>query len=42
LELIAIHREEGISAKIPLKKRPEGSKLVAEYSGPKNSDQAIS
>lgn len=27
-ELVSIYREEGISAKIPLKKRPEGMRLV--------------
>jgi site-specific DNA recombinase len=30
LDLVALHREEGVSAKMPLKKRPEGSRLVAE------------
>ena len=28
LELVEIFREEGVSAKTPLKKRPEGSKVV--------------
>lgn len=28
LELVAIYREEGVSAKIPLKRRPQGMKLV--------------
>ena len=30
LELVEVHREEGVSAKTPLRKRPEGSKLVAQ------------
>jgi len=32
LNLVAIYREEGVSAKVPLRKRPEGTKIVESLS----------